>query len=285
MVLAPGADDNASGVAAVLTAATLFAAHDFAYSIQYVCFGGEETGLDGSYHFASEAAANGQAIAGMLNFDMIGWWQEGVDFDLEIETNEASTWLAEISVAAAELYAGMPYELHVNDQAWWGDHWPFWQNGFAAVNHEESYDWFDPDFNPRYHSTTDLLIYLSPEFTVGNVKVAVAALATLAVPDPAAAVPPVPPADGTRLVAYPNPFNGRATLRVTGLPDRDGATLEIHDLRGRRVAALPVVLDEGSGRAVWQAVDRDGRALPSGLYLVSIQGVDGIVARPIVYVK
>ena len=65
---------------------------------------------------------------------------------------------------SADLYTGMPYELHIENNAWWGDHWYFWQAGFDAVNHEESYDWDDPDFNPYYHTTQDLVDHIDPDF-------------------------------------------------------------------------------------------------------------------------
>jgi len=50
-VSAPGADDNGTGTAAVLTAAQILTQYDFEYSIRYICFGGEEQGLRGSYDY------------------------------------------------------------------------------------------------------------------------------------------------------------------------------------------------------------------------------------------
>ncbi|UCH84464.1 MAG: M28 family peptidase, partial [Candidatus Latescibacterota bacterium] len=153
---APGADDNATGTAAVLTAAEILSQHTFDYSIRYICFAGEEQGLVGSYFYATEALMENTDIVGVLNFDMLGFWRTGVDKDLEIETNNASIWLAEAVINAAELYTGTPYELHVYDWAWWGDHFWFWLRGYSAVNHEEAWDWGDPDFNPYYHTARDL---------------------------------------------------------------------------------------------------------------------------------
>jgi hypothetical protein len=236
---------------------------------------------------------------------MIGWWEEGVDFDLEIETNTASQWLAQIVVDAAATYTDMPFELHLNDMAWWGDHWSFWQWGFAAVNHEEGYDWGDPDFNPYYHSPGDFLYNLSPEFTVGNVRIAVASLATLVRPQPPVAVEPLPGVvSASRLQAYPNPFNGRVSFRIeTGGGGESGgaegaaaasagaasrtARVDVFDLRGRRVATVPVSLQDGVGEITWRAVDEAGRSLGSGVYLARLHtgdGSDGATAR-IVYAK
>jgi aminopeptidase YwaD len=177
---APGADDNGTGVATVLTAAEILSRHDFEYSIRYICFDAEELMLIGSHRYAYLARRLGLDIVGVLNFDMMGYWKPGVEKDLEIETNHASQWLANAVINAAGLYTDTPYELHIYDDAWWGDHWYFWKAGYAAVNHEESWDWYDPDFNPYYHSTRDRLEHLDPGFTVGNIKIGVAALATLA---------------------------------------------------------------------------------------------------------
>lgn len=220
MVSAPGADDNATGTAAVLTTAEILSQHEFDYSIRYICFAGEELGLVGSYFYAWEAQMNNMDIVGLLNFDMLGYWEPGVDRDLEIETNHASQWLAEAVINAVDLYTDTPYELHVYDWAWWGDHFWFWMNGYSAVNHEEAWDWYDPDFNPHYHSTTDLPEYVHPDFTVDNVKVGVAAIATLADAGPAQTV-----SFDMQPGSCPNPFNpksnGVTNALILGSPDLD----------------------------------------------------------------
>jgi Zn-dependent M28 family amino/carboxypeptidase len=70
--VAPGADDNGSGVAAVLEAARVMAATQFRGTIVFACFDGEELGLWGSDHFARAEAARHAAIAAVLNNDIIG---------------------------------------------------------------------------------------------------------------------------------------------------------------------------------------------------------------------
>jgi hypothetical protein len=185
---APGADDNASGVAAVMTAAELLSKHRFAYTIQYICFGGEEFVTCGSREFVRESKRNRVPIVGALNFDMIGYWQEGASYELEVEANEPSVWLAEAVMNAAELYTDMPCRLHVTDIGW-SDNASFWVYRYPALNHEEAWG-TGPDFNPYWHTYRDEIQHLDPGFTVENVKVAVAALATLAdlQPPPAGAI-------------------------------------------------------------------------------------------------
>jgi len=283
-VATPGADDNASGSVAVLTAARLLADRSLDCTVQYVLFGGEEQGLRGSRAWVAEQATADVNIAGALNFDMIGWWEEGVQFDLEIETNAHSLWIAEAVVDCAVTYANMPYVLHEAENIWWGDFYAFWEQGYAAVNHEESWDWGDPDFNPRYHTTGDLVEYLDPDFTTGNVRVAVTALATLAgLAGPTAVeVAPVAMAD---LTAYPNPFNGRTTL-VLSAPGLDGMlNLGIFDLTGRRVGTVDLTLVGGRGEGVWSAIDAHGAPLPTGVYLARAVGDATVPTCRVAYVK
>lgn len=285
---APGADDNGTGVAAVFTAAEILTQHDFEYSIRYICFSGEEQGLVGSQAYASWAAQNNIGIVGVLNFDMMGYWELGVEKDLEIETNYASQWLAAAIVNAANLYVGAPYELHVDDGAWWGDHASFWDEGFAAVNHEEAWDWGDPDFNPYYHTTNDLLVHIDPDFTVGNIQIGVAALATLAgfVPDASGVDDLVtPPVLAKLLSAYPNPFNRGVNFTVAGVPDRDRITVLIYGADGRRVGAVPVALQDGRGTAFWDATDGAALEIASGIYFLKLEGLPSAAPVKIVCVK
>jgi Peptidase family M28/Fibronectin type III domain len=69
---APGANDDASGTAAVLELARVFAPHPTEATIVFVAFAGEEQGLLGSNHFAQLAQDQGWNIEGVLNMDIIG---------------------------------------------------------------------------------------------------------------------------------------------------------------------------------------------------------------------
>ena len=67
-----GADDNASGTAAVLELARLLAASPPRRSIVFVAFSGEEMGLLGSEYFASNSPIPLDSSVAMINFDMVG---------------------------------------------------------------------------------------------------------------------------------------------------------------------------------------------------------------------
>ena len=70
---APGADDNASGTAAVIEAARIFSQYDFPFTIIYALWDEEEQGLIGSEYYATQAANAGDSILGVINLDMIGY--------------------------------------------------------------------------------------------------------------------------------------------------------------------------------------------------------------------
>lgn len=67
--VSPGANDNGSGVAAVLEAARILARVQTARTIHFVAFGAEEDGLVGSGFYT---LGHGRLVVGMINMDMVG---------------------------------------------------------------------------------------------------------------------------------------------------------------------------------------------------------------------
>jgi Zn-dependent M28 family amino/carboxypeptidase len=75
---APGANDNASGMAGTMEAARLLTRHTFPTSIVYAGLSAEEQGLYGGQKLAAVAREEGWDIIAVLNNDMIGN-TEGID--------------------------------------------------------------------------------------------------------------------------------------------------------------------------------------------------------------
>jgi len=69
--LHPGADDNASGVAALLQVAAYLAAHPPRHSVLLVAFDAEEQGLKGAAHFVAHSPVDLKRIRLMINLDMV----------------------------------------------------------------------------------------------------------------------------------------------------------------------------------------------------------------------
>jgi len=74
----PGANDNASGISQLLSLARYFALHPQRYSIAFICFSGEETGLLGSQYFAHHPLIPLDKIRFLLNMDILGTGEEGI---------------------------------------------------------------------------------------------------------------------------------------------------------------------------------------------------------------
>lgn len=69
---APGANDDASGVAAVIESARILSKHKFAATIVYAALSGEEQGLSGGTILAAYAKKQGWQVAAVLNNDIVG---------------------------------------------------------------------------------------------------------------------------------------------------------------------------------------------------------------------
>ena len=82
---APGANDNASGMAGTIEAARILSKYKFESSIVYLGLSGEEQGLFGGKYLAEKAKSENWNIVGILNNDMIGNI-EGVDGVIDNQT-------------------------------------------------------------------------------------------------------------------------------------------------------------------------------------------------------
>ena len=180
---APGADDNASGTLAVLTAAELFRDFRFERTVRFVLFTGEEQGLYGSAAHAAQAAAAGDDIAAVLNFDMIAW-DGNADGALWINTRLTShpAYAADRAIAAVFTNVVPVYGISnfvpeiVANGVDYSDHSSFWDYGYPAILLIED----DYDFNPYYHTTNDTANSLKWAYFAQAVRAGVAAAAHLA---------------------------------------------------------------------------------------------------------
>jgi len=181
---APGADDNASGTAAVIEAARVTQGYQFIYDLRFIAFSGEEFGLYGSEYYAAQARADGDSILGVLNFDMIGYVDvapENLDVLGKISNPPCEPFVNWFT-AVADTYATLPvYKRMVNDNQN-SDHGPFWNNGYLAFCGIEDF-W---PVNPYYHTPGDSIGagYNNNEFCTQVTRAGVAALATLGQPVP-----------------------------------------------------------------------------------------------------
>ena len=74
----PGANDNASGVAMVLSLAKYFQVHRLKYGIVLCLFSGEEAGLEGSKYFVSHPYFKLKKVKFVINIDIMGGAETGI---------------------------------------------------------------------------------------------------------------------------------------------------------------------------------------------------------------
>ncbi len=183
---APGADDNASGAAALLETARLLQHRNFQRSIRLIWFTGEEQGLQGSKAYVNSADLTG--IVGDINLDMFSYDGDGDRcFELHVGTLPASDTLGQCIVQSISAYGLNLKEDYLLAQAISAsDHASFWGKSIGAVEIGENfYDQGNPqtgctgrDETPNYHTANDTLANLSPQSLNFGFSIYQAALAS-----------------------------------------------------------------------------------------------------------
>jgi hypothetical protein len=176
-VLAPGADDNASGTAMVMEAARILTRFPLDFTVRFVAFTAEEIGLFGSRVYSAEARAHRENIIAVINLDMIAYPDE-LPEDLEIIVNPASEWLAAKFLGVCGTYGLVDANRVVDPSIIYSDHSPFWDQGYSALLAIEDY----PVQNPYYHGISDTIDTLNSEFFSDSARAALAVLAEMAQP-------------------------------------------------------------------------------------------------------
>jgi hypothetical protein len=213
---APGANDDASGVAVSLACARVLSRMQFPATLVFVAVAGEEQGLNGSRHLARFVRSQGWDLEGVLNNDIVGGdTTPGEKFQdrhlvrvFSEETPEAATpeelkridavagendsasrQLARAIAAVAHTYFPPPafapvLELRQDRFLRGGDHRSFNQEGFAAVRLTE---WRE-NFNHQHQNVRiengvqygDLIGFVDFAYTANVARLNAATLATLA---------------------------------------------------------------------------------------------------------
>ena len=172
----PGANDNGTGVAAVLEMARAMSADHPARTVRFVLFVNEEppffhTDAMGSLVYARECKARGDRVIGMISVETIGFYADAPGsqrypppFDrmfpskgnfVGFVADERSAGFLEDVMGAFRQHAKFPSEgLAAPDDVegvGWSDHWSFWQEGYPALMVTDT----APFRYPHYHQPTD----------------------------------------------------------------------------------------------------------------------------------
>ena len=171
---APGADDNASGTAAVIEAARIFSQFDFPFTIVYALWDEEEQGLIGSEYYATQAQSAGDSILGVVNMDMIAYDGNG-DGNADVHNSSvANTGQLKDKMLEVNLLYGINLDLDVVPSQPYSDHDSFLNHGYGAILLIED----DNDFHPYYHTVNDLIQYYNQPYFFKMAKLSFATLAS-----------------------------------------------------------------------------------------------------------
>jgi Zn-dependent M28 family amino/carboxypeptidase len=186
VVGSPGANDNGSGVAALLEISRKFVAIEPAMSVRFVAFVNEEPPFfmsqqQGSMVYAKSARHRSDDIRLMASLETIGWYSnrpgsqhypplfnlfypdraDFIGFVCDFHSSAAMRRLAQAFKAHSEFPLQKVATFRFVPGVSWSDHWSFWRQGYRAVMITDT----APYRYPHYHAATDTpdkLVY--PEF-------------------------------------------------------------------------------------------------------------------------
>ena len=178
VVGSPGANDNGSGVAALLALTRRFVGKSTPrQTLRFVAFANEEPGYFqtqemGSWVYANRCQARGDKIAGMISLETVGYFSDAPDsqkypmFGLKLFYPSAGNFIGFVgNFSSRELLRGalgtfrrratLPSEGAALPASvpgvGWSDHWAFWQHGYPAIMITDT----APFRYPHYHARSD----------------------------------------------------------------------------------------------------------------------------------
>ncbi|MBZ0242405.1 MAG: M28 family peptidase, partial [Bacteroidales bacterium] len=188
--LAPGADDDGSGVVTVLEASRILKNYQNKKTIVFACFDHEEFGNSSSWYFADSVKKSGVTYMQCLNVDMIGYekdddWETLVYYD----TTHRAQGLADI-ITETDKELNLKTNIIVSDRFFikegveniiaygTGDDAAFGYSGYPAVMIIEHTDL--SKFNTGYHSINDKISLFNLPYFYDNVGLSIGALIKVA---------------------------------------------------------------------------------------------------------
>ncbi|MBL8748596.1 MAG: M20/M25/M40 family metallo-hydrolase [Planctomycetes bacterium] len=190
----PGADDNASGVAALLEIARLVANVPTDKTIRFVFFAMEEEQLVGSREHVERMLRENRLPEGILSLDMVGYASSEPDSQespiriplllgppyvgdfVLVAGNFGSGWLGNLFEGCVDAYVPELAYYSLNRMATWSsdaervDAWNYWKNGVPAISLGDTAEFR----NPHYHQPSDTPATLDYTFLRRNTQAVLA---------------------------------------------------------------------------------------------------------------
>jgi Zn-dependent M28 family amino/carboxypeptidase len=221
-----GADDNASGTAAVLELARLLTASPPRRSIVFVAFSGEELGLLGSEYFVSNSPIPLDSSIAMVNFDMVGRLREDRLIVYGVATATELPALLDSANNASQRQWHSPLRITaLGDGYGPSDHSSFYARNIPVLH-------FFTDLHEDYHRASDVVRKINANGEAHVVDVAENVIRALAdrstrLTFVRSAAPPVASSrqgSDVYLGSIPDMTGGAQGLRLTGI--RSGSPAE-----------------------------------------------------------
>jgi len=300
--ISPGADDNGSAIVGVMEAVRILSPHFFEHNIEFIAFDMEEDGLIGSQRYLDrdDGLDSTQYVGGVLNFEMIGYWDNRPntqqfpggfeivfpDAAAAVEANDsrgdfitnvgskASVELIDAFNNSAEQYVpdlktislatdisgGASADLRRSDHAY------FWDAGYLALMLTDGANFR----NPYYHTANDKVETLNFTFMSNVVKATIATMANIAKIKNATSATTIveafPDAIGIQNIFSGNVkiYNQNKSAFISFInPIQDSLDLQLLDLNGKLIIAEKI-----SPNSKTHQMSLDGIA--AGVYLINI---------------
>lgn len=272
--MAPGADDNASGVAVMIELARICHENNlqFRRDIHFMAYDGEELGLYGSYFDAQKRSQAGEKIAIMLNNDMVSyqpddnwrvmlhWYNNALDI-----VSRA----ADLCVQYTDIDPVIP-SASQNENSQYSDSYAYYQYGFRAVFAIEY------TFSTSYHTVHDVWDSNNYAYHADIARYNMAMLMDYAESSSGVGIDEHQASTTTHV--YPNPVTNTLTVQYQ-LDEDSPVSITVLDLTGRTVLCQPETLQSAGINHTLL----DFTSLPAGIYMCQIRTKRGVETVKVVH--
>ena len=262
LVDAPGADDNASGVAVMIELARV--CHEknlrFRRDIHFMAFDLEELGLCGSVYDAKKRSENGEKIALMMNNDMVSY-QPDDDWKLYLywydNARDVVSRAAVLCAQYTDLIPVIASDLE-NEHNARSDSYSFYHCGYRAIfAHEYIY-------STSYHTGHDVADSNNYDYLAEVTRYNMVMLAAYA--NPVSGITNL----ASAIRVYPNPTRDKVTMQYI-LDENTPVHIAVFDMHGRIVFRKDKAMQENG----LHHLELDLSDLTAGLYVIRVHTSKG----------
>lgn len=253
-----GTNDNGSGTVLLLELARILKDIDTEYSIKFIHFSGEESGLIGSnYYVNNTVVPQSLDIELVFNIDEVGGVNGMVNDTIVCEedtsaptsNNAASSAMTQILANAVELYSALNTEI---SYAYGSDYVPFENNGEVITG------LFEKNQTPHAHTPNDLLSNMDVNYLFEVTKGALGAALHFTNASQTLSTN-LENEISSKVTIYPNPSNGSINIKNTSLNNFD---IKVINILGKEVFSSTINND---------FKELDLTTLGKGIYMVVFQ--------------